>query len=245
MRISPVAQWEQYRLALFAASVAQQQSVTAPAGSPLAQNVSFLQSHATDFSALQATGMWFPKVPAQAAGGMGGGAASFASVQAQDQAETQRNNAFVASQGAIASPRDTAHATIGGAHVTVDYGRPSKRGRDIFGGLVPYGQVWRTGANMATTLVTDKDLMIGTLSVPAGSYTLFTMPSASGWQLIVNKENGQWGLTYHPEYDLGQTPMTVSSAKTPVEKFMIDFSNGMLRLQWDTTVVQVAVTEKK
>src|SRR5580704_8423860 len=101
----------------------------------------------------------------------------------------------------ILSPRDTARATIGAAHVLVDYGRPSKRGRVIFGGLVPYGEVWRTGANAATILVTDKDLTIGHQTVPAGTYTLYTIPSASKWQLIINKEVGQWGLTYHQEFD--------------------------------------------
>jgi hypothetical protein len=165
--------------------------------------------------------------------------------EATDQAETRRNNSYVYSHLPVASPRDTSRATIGNAHVLVDYGRPSKRGRAIFGSLVPYDQVWRTGANMATTLVTDKPLTIGTVNVPAGSYTLYTIPSASGWQLIINKENGQWGLTYHPEFDLGRTAMTVSTAKAPVEKFSIDFPSGKLRMQWDTTVAEVPIAEQK
>jgi hypothetical protein len=170
---------------------------------------------------------------------------ALATIQAQDQKQTAANNKYVASMGPIQSPRDTAHATIGAAHVLVDYGRPSKKGRAIFGGLVPYDKVWRTGANAATVLVTDKDLTIGNLSVPAGSYTLYTLPSASGWKLIINREVGQWGLTYHKEFDLGQVPMTVSSAKSPVEKFLIDFDGGKMRLQWDTTVAEVPVAAKK
>jgi hypothetical protein len=145
----------------------------------------------------------------------------------------------------ILSPRDTARATIGKAHVLVDYGRPSKRGRVIFGKLVPYSTVWRTGANAATTFVTDKDLTIGKQIVPAGTYTLYTLPGPSAWQLIINKETGQWGTKYDSTQDLARVPMTVSSAKVPVEKFLIDFTGGMMRLQWDTTVVLVPVAEKK
>jgi hypothetical protein len=170
---------------------------------------------------------------------------TLAQIQARDQAMTARANKSMASRGPIASPRDTARATIGAAHVLVDYGRPSKRDRVIFGGLVPYDQVWRTGANMATTLVTDKALTIGNQTVPAGSYSLYTVPSKSSWQLIINKEVGQWGLTYRPEFDLGKTLMTVSTSTSPVEKFLIDFSDGKMRLQWDTTVVEVPIAEKQ
>jgi hypothetical protein len=234
-------QWEQNRAALVAATLAAQQGVTPAASSLVGENMAFLQAHPQEFQALRATGMWFPKPAPQSAGGP----TTLAAVQAQDQAQTAQLNQFVASRGPLASPRDTARATIGSAHVLVDYGRPSKRGRVIFGDLVPYGQVWRTGANPATTLVTDKDLMIGTQLVPAGTYTLYTIPSQSSWQLVINKEVGQWGLVYHQEYDLGRVPMTVSSTKSPVEKFLIDFSKGTMRLQWDTTVVQVPIAVKK
>jgi hypothetical protein len=171
--------------------------------------------------------------------------ANQAQLQAEDQAQTQMYNQMLAQNGPLASPRDTTRDTIGAAHVLVDYGRPSKRGRVIFSDLVPYGEVWRTGANAATTLVTDKDLTIGKLAVPAGTYTLYTIPAAASWQLIINKEIGQWGLTYHQELDLGRVPMAVSSTKMPVEKFLIDFTPGMMRFQWDTTVVQVPIAEKK
>src|SRR4051812_36783509 len=91
-------------------------------------------------------------------------------------------------QRPVLSPRDSAVASFGAAKVSVDYSRPSKRGREIFGGLVPWNQVWRTGANAATTLVTSRDLDIGGTLVPAGTYTLYTLPSPTGWKLIVNKQ---------------------------------------------------------
>lgn len=147
--------------------------------------------------------------------------------------------------GPIASPRDTARGTIGGAKLLVDYGRPSKRGRPIWGALVPWGQVWRTGANAATTFVTDKPLMIGTTAVPAGTYTLYTVPNQSGpWLLVVNKQTGQWGTEYHQEQDLARIPMTTSSI-SPVEKFQIAIgahdAAGALEMQWDTMQAAVPV----
>ena len=80
------------------------------------------------------------------------------------------------------------------------------RGRKIMGGLVPYGKVWRTGANPATTLITKANLKIGTLDVPAGTYTIYTLPNEDQWLLIVNKQTGQWGTVYHEDQDLGRTP---------------------------------------
>ena len=208
------------------------------------QNIALVKAHQQE---LAAVGVALQvNSSAGGPGNPGSGPLNFAATQAQDQAQTQQNNQFVASnQNPILSPRDTARATVGGAHLLVDYGRPSRRGRAIFGALVPYGQVWRTGANAATVLKTDKALKLDTLTVPPGEYTLYTLPSATGWQLIVNKEVGQWGLTYHPEFDLGRVPMTITSTKTPVEKFLIDLPKGKLRLQWDTTVAEVPVTVKQ
>jgi hypothetical protein len=137
---------------------------------------------------------------------------------------------------AQASPRDTARATVGGATVTVDYSRPSKRGRAIFAanGLVPYGKVWRTGANSATTLRTTGDIMVGTTRVPAGTYTLYTIPAATGWQLIINKQTGQWGTEYDEKQDLARVPMRVSKVASPVEQFTIAVQPTSLVMQWDT-----------
>lgn len=150
-------------------------------------------------------------------------------------ASAQENN-----NGPILSPRDTTRATIGAAHLLVDYGRPSKRNRVIWGGLNPWGKVWRTGANAATTLVTDKDLAFGSAVVPAGTYTLYTVPNEKGpWYLVVNKQNGQWGTEYHQEQDLVRIPMTNKPIGSSVEKFAInivpDGSGGALQLVWDKT----------
>jgi hypothetical protein len=144
------------------------------------------------------------------------------------------------------SPRDTTRATVGSAHLLVDYGRPSKRGREIFGGLVPYDQVWRTGANSATTFVTDKSLAIGGTTVPAGTYTLYSVPSQSGWKLVINKQTKQWGTEYHQDQDLARVPMTTTAVSPPVEQFTIKIvpqgQGGALELVWDTTQASVPLT---
>ncbi|MEO8451387.1 MAG: DUF2911 domain-containing protein [Gemmatimonadota bacterium] len=146
---------------------------------------------------------------------------------------------------APASPRDTTKATIGAAKILVDYGRPSKRGRVIFAdaGLVPFGQVWRAGANAATTFVTNRPLMFGATMVPAGTYTLYAVPNATGWKLVINKQTGQWGTEYHQDQDLGRVDMKVEKLAAPVEKFAIKVEpkgpNGQLRFEWDTTAASV------
>jgi Protein of unknown function (DUF2911) len=96
----------------------------------------------------------------------------------------------------LSPPGEAAVTFADGKTVTIHYSRPSMRGRKIFGRLVPYDRVWRTGANAATSLQTDVDLTIGGANVPAGSYTLYTLPGANGWQLIINKQTGQWGTEY-------------------------------------------------
>lgn len=146
------------------------------------------------------------------------------------------------------SPRDTVRASIGVASLLVDYSRPSKRGRTIFGGIVPWDTVWRTGANEATTFVTDKDLMIGGTPVPAGTYTIYSRPSPSGWKLIVNKNTGQWGTEYKQEHDLARIPLTVEQLTTPVERFTIAIepqsTGGVIKLRWDGTEAWVPFTVK-
>jgi hypothetical protein len=148
-----------------------------------------------------------------------------------------------AARPAPASPRDTARATVGGAQVMVDYGRPYKKGRTIFGanGLVPYGQVWRTGANAATTLVTSADLTIGGTRVPQGTYTLYTIPAADGWQLVVNRQTGQWGTDYDQGRDLARIPMRVSTVASPVEQFTIAVEPAALVMRWDTVQASVPI----
>lgn len=149
-----------------------------------------------------------------------------------------------AGMGAL-SPRDTARATIGAAHIQIDYGRPMRRGRVIFGNVVPWDTVWRTGANAATQLITDKDLVIGGTAVPAGTYSLFTIPSTKGWQLIINKQHGQWGTDYDPKQDLARIPMTVRKVPTPVERLEIsvrqDRRASRLAIAWAETTADVEV----
>ena len=134
------------------------------------------------------------------------------------------------------SPPAKAEATINGKKITINYSAPSKRNRVIMGELVPYGKVWRTGANAATTLTTEGDLMIGTVHVPAGTYTLFTIPGEKEWTLIVNKQTGQWGTAYDAKQDLLRVPLTVTTTSTPVEKFtfMVEPgpSGGTLAYAW-------------
>jgi hypothetical protein len=146
----------------------------------------------------------------------------------------------------ILSPRDTVKAEAGGAALWVDYSRPAKRGRAVYGGIVPYGEVWRTGANAATQFRTDKALDFGGTVVPAGFYTLWTMPTATGWKLIVNGETGQWGTAHKPEKDLYTMDMKLSSLPQSVERFTISIepsaSGGVMNLDWDTTRASIAFT---
>jgi hypothetical protein len=143
------------------------------------------------------------------------------------------------------SGRGEVSATVGRAHVAVDYGRPTKRGREIFGALVPYGQVWRTGANRATHFTTDRDLVIGGAAVPAGSYTLFSIPAAEGWTLIVNRRTEINGTSYDAAHDLARIPMRTRTLVQPVEDFTIrvdpEGAGGVLRLQWDRTEAFVPI----
>jgi hypothetical protein len=152
-----------------------------------------------------------------------------------------------AAQPPAGSPRDSAVATLGGARVAVDYGRPYKRGRQIFGGLVPYNAVWRTGANAATTLVTSQALRMGSTTVPAGTYTLYTLPTESAWTLIINRQTGQWGTEYNQGQDLARVPMRVTTVPTPVEQFTIAVepngqNAGVLAITWDTTRAELPFT---
>jgi hypothetical protein len=146
------------------------------------------------------------------------------------------------------SPPDTTRATIGGANLTVAYSRPLKRGRVIFGNLVPWNQVWRTGANAATIFTTDKDLVFGTTVVPAGKYTLWILPTPSGAKLIFNSETGQWGTDYHSARDFASVALTTKQVSPPVEQFVIGVvpqgPGGMLRFSWDDKEFAVPFTVK-
>jgi hypothetical protein len=137
------------------------------------------------------------------------------------------------------SVRDTARATIGAATFSVDYGRPLARGRTLLGNVISYDRVWRTGANAATQFTTSKPITLAGLSVPAGTYTLWTVPHVNGVDLIVNRQTGQWGTEYGRAHDLGTAAMKSDSVGPPVEKFSItiepaDARHGTLVMAWGT-----------
>ena len=137
------------------------------------------------------------------------------------------------------SPRDTARATIGAATLSVDYGRPFARGRVLLGDVISYDRVWRTGANAATHFTTSAPITLAGLAVPAGTFTLWTIPHVRGVELVVNRQTGQWGTGYGPAHDLGRAPMTVDTLDWPVEQFTIlieprSVRRGTLAMAWGT-----------
>ncbi len=144
------------------------------------------------------------------------------------------------------SPPGTAELTTAGVTLSIDYSRPQKRGREIFGSLVPFDEVWRTGANAATMFRTNRDLRIGTTRVPADEYTLFSTYAADGGTLIVNSQTGQWGTAYDAQQDFVHLPMEKSTLDEPVEMFTIVFDEtdegGILHLLWDRTRYSVRFT---
>jgi prepilin-type processing-associated H-X9-DG protein len=140
------------------------------------------------------------------------------------------------------STRDTARATIGNAHVWVDYGRPALRGRDVWVNGVLGDTIWRTGANAATQLRTDADLTIGGATVPAGIYSLWTHATPRGYELIVNKQAGQWGTEYHADRDLVRVPLRETTAASMAERFTIALDPpGTLSLTWGTKQLSVPI----
>lgn len=148
------------------------------------------------------------------------------------------------------SPLDSVNASVGAAQMRVVYSRPAQRGRTIMGGVVPYDQVWRTGANAATMFTTSRDLVIGGASVPAGSYTLWTLPSASGAKLIINKQTGQWGTDYDASKDLARVDAATTKVSPPVDRFTFAIepnpagSGGTLSYTWGDTRFAVPFTIK-
>lgn len=147
--------------------------------------------------------------------------------------------AVLAAQSQRASPHETTSATVDGAKIAVEYGRPYMKGRKIFGGLVPIGQVWRTGADEATILTTEAALAFGTVTVPPGKYSLFTIPGEAEWTLIINRQTGQWGTRYDAGQDLGRMTMKTQPTGGAVEQFEIKISDtaagGELHFQWENT----------
>lgn len=151
----------------------------------------------------------------------------------------------------LPSPGRMANVTIGQAKVSVDYGAPSLHGRKGAGGdLMPYNTWWRTGANEATTFTTTGELLVGSLMVPAGKYTIVTYPSAGTWQLVLSKHTGQWGTERFEKDDLGKVPMERSPVKATQEQMSINFekTSGLrtqMHIKWENTDVWVPVISAK
>lgn len=155
-------------------------------------------------------------------------------------------------QNPPASPRGTASGTVGAAKIEISYGRPSKRGRQIWGGPllnVPSEQVWRLGANEATSLKTSAAITIGSVSVPAGDYTLYFLHPADGSaKLIVNKQTGQWGTNYDEKQDLGRADLKMEKLTAPVEQLTISIepqsAGGALKIAWDDRAYSAPISAK-
>ena len=155
------------------------------------------------------------------------------------------------------SPHETISAVIDGGRVTVVYGRPftkdPKTGepRKIWGTVVPHGKVWRTGADEATLLVVQKPIAIGETTVPAGAYTLYTLPAADGSaKLIINKQVGQWGTQYDEKQDLARIDLKKETLEKPVDQFTMAVAKGasgggVLTLSWENTQYSAAFTVPK
>jgi hypothetical protein len=151
------------------------------------------------------------------------------------------------SKGTAGSPHVKSEWTVDGAHLSITYGRPYLKGRTLGKTVDPYvGKEWRTGADEATTLTTDKPLKFGTLTVPAGTYTLYTMPTDTDWKLVVSKKTGQWGIPYPVGQDLGRASMKVGKTAAPVEQLTIAVDDtpagGTLRVEWGTTSAAIPFT---
>jgi hypothetical protein len=140
------------------------------------------------------------------------------------------------------SPSADTSMTVNGKNVIIEYNAPSAGGRKVEGGLIPYTKIYRMGADAATTLTTETDLMIGSVHVPKGVYTLYLQASEGGdWQLVVNKQTKQWGTVYNKDQDLGRTAMKLTKLDSPVEKFKITLASGMLTVEWGNTKATVPV----
>jgi hypothetical protein len=145
------------------------------------------------------------------------------------------------------SPPAKVGATIAGKKITIDYYAPSMHGRKVMGGLVPFGEVWCTGANWATKITTEAPLQMGDLKLPAGSYSIWTIPTAHEWTLIVNKQTGQFHKDYDSSTDFGRTKMNLKTLPAPVETFKINLKDdggtqGTLALDWETTEASIPFT---
>ena len=144
--------------------------------------------------------------------------------------------------GQAGSPHVRVDWEVDGANISVTYGRPYLRDRVVGETVEPLeGSVWRLGADEATTLVTDGDIMVGAAHVPAGEYTLWTLTTGDATELIINAETGQWGTAYDPSRDLDRTAMTVGTLDTPAEQLTLFLENRELRFEWGSMVASVPI----
>jgi len=169
--------------------------------------------------------------------------------QPQPQAQQQTQQKPPQDKSKRPSPPGTAEVTLKGKKITIDYSRPYLKGRHVGQELAPFGQVWRTGANEATTFVTEGDVKVGDVNVPAGNYTLFTLPSEGTWKLIINKQTGQWGTRYDESQVLARIDMQKSQLPHPVEQFTISFGkksndSADLVLEWENLRLNVPLKAK-
>jgi hypothetical protein len=146
-----------------------------------------------------------------------------------------------------ASPHESVTATIDNATVTMTYGRPYMRGRQIFGALVPYGRVWCPGADEATVLDSTRDLQIGGLRVPAGPHTIWMLPTADAWLLVVSKEASGFHTRYHAAEDLGRVELRKRALPSPVDQLTFEVrenaaGGGIVAMMWETTEVSASFT---
>lgn len=166
------------------------------------------------------------------------------------------SGAVLAQRPSYVSPRRTVSLEFprdNNKKISIDYGSPEAHGRKVVGGeLVPYDKVWRLGANKATHLTTDYDLVIGGQTVPAGTYSLFVLPTKDKWTLKINKATGMWGIPYKPEYEqteLTKVDMKVETMSSMQERFLITLAqsgnDGSLIFEWENTRVSVGFTIKK
>jgi hypothetical protein len=157
----------------------------------------------------------------------------------------------IPTNGQVVSPPTRATCKFAdGKTITVNYSSPRMRGRKIFGDLVPFGEVWRAGADDATAFVPNVDVIVGGKIVPAGRYTLFTLPTQTKWTLIISRQIGEWGIPYPGEKnDFARIEMKLAKLSKPLENFTISFdqaeSSCTMKLDWETTRAFIDIAEKK
>jgi len=142
------------------------------------------------------------------------------------------------------SPAHTATGKAGSANITINYGQPSMKGRKIFGELVPYGKVWRTGANEATTFETDKDITLEGKTLAKGKYGLFTIPGEHHWTVILSKNANQWGsYKYKEDEDVLRVDVAPTALDKPVEKMTFDIKDNKVKFMWEKTGFHLSIKD--